>query len=323
VFVLSVFTISINLTPRSISSQPVEFPTLFPTNYPAPRQTYEVGVELTNNAMDLEEPDFSGFFPPVTETPYLMTPVGVQAGSGFLSDDFLQLPGYIISNVWFRVREDVNISVYAGGKRDSTRGIVIVVYYFLGNSETFQMEFSTPLDTGGVKIVDAYNDRLMLTSTTGVTFYFDVPSATFVSSLEEVVSTATIKPSASPKPSKTPNYTDDAPNNPWDVLNNSSVDMDLSYKLESNTDIDWFRFHTDYPGQITVSLSNLSANYDLYVYSATDKNLQLNSTNVDLADETVVIDNALPNDYYVCVVGVNGAFDLDHPYTLRKRPPQL
>ena len=72
---------------------------------------------------------------------------------------------------------------------------------------------------------------------------------------------------------------------------------------------------------VQIHLTDLPANYDLYVYGASDNTklgiVRGSSTNDDQADELVTLTNAPPNDYYVRVEGVDGAWDADHPYQLR------
>jgi Secretion system C-terminal sorting domain/Fibronectin type III domain len=77
----------------------------------------------------------------------------------------------------------------------------------------------------------------------------------------------------------------------------------------SPTDVDWYKL-TPNNSKITfvVTLSNLAADYDLYVY---DKTLRLvgSSQTTGISNEVVsIVSNSPKNTYYIKVVGKNGAY---------------
>ena len=80
-------------------------------------------------------------------------------------------------------------------------------------------------------------------------------------------------------------------------------------------------------GVIRVDLSSLPANYDLYLYSATDSQLQGDSKNAGTLAEQIILQNARVDDYYVRVVGADSSASSTLPYTLRveidRTPPAL
>lgn len=292
-------------------------PTRYPTNYPPFKQTYEVGLQQTINALALTPTPTGYSLPRITDTPFLMTPVGTPAGVGVITNDFIRLPDTIINNAWYETTGNNSAMVYAGAKKTNPSQGIIGVERFSSSGNAVTHWYLAPTNAGAVTIVGAQGERLTLSSRSGLTLYFDVPSESFVSSLVVVVPTATLVPTYTPRPSATLTYMDDAPNDPWYIRQNSLVNTNLNYKINSITDVDWFRFHTDYAGTIQVNLTTLPANYDLYVYSATDSSLQASSVNTGTTSEQVTLANAPANDYYVRVVGVAGAFNATTPYTLR------
>jgi len=111
-------------------------------------------------------------------------------------------------------------------------------------------------------------------------------------------------------------------NDVYEPNNNSSqakpINMGASIKanISSATDVDWF--NVTMPGNsnvvLTVSLSNLPADYDLYVYN---KNLVQVGSSTTTGNESVTF-NARGNNltYYIKVVGKNGVFNTSQCYTL-------
>lgn len=83
----------------------------------------------------------------------------------------------------------------------------------------------------------------------------------------------------------------------------------ISANISSTTDVDWFRVTLYSNATLNVTLSNLSADYDLYVYN---KNLMLvgSSTNMGTSNEVVIYNsNARNATYYIKVIGKNGAYN--------------
>jgi hypothetical protein len=99
------------------------------------------------------------------------------------------------------------------------------------------------------------------------------------------------------------------------TINTGSV---ISAGISNGADIDWFRVTTPNTNStnLTVSLSNLFADYDLYVYN---KSLKLigSSTASNLTSELVKYNsNARRATYYIMVKGKNGAFNNSYCYNL-------
>lgn len=126
-----------------------------------------------------------------------------------ISDEFrvkviVEKIGYVIENVWFGLRDGEKINVYAGiHSTDPAQGLVHV-FRFNGGTET---DYLTPIKAGSVHIVKGQNDRLVLLSTDGTTFYFDVPTLQFVNSLTGIAPTYTPTAVATLTPTRGPTYT--------------------------------------------------------------------------------------------------------------------
>ena len=115
---------------------------------------------------------------------------------------------------------------------------------------------------------------------------------------------------------------DDAPTYPTLNTPLSPINADLLYSINSAGDEDTFIFTTTVTGNVQISLTNLPANYDLYVYSPTQQEPIGTSIQAGTASETVSLVNAAPGVYFVQVVPVNNdTWDLNNPYTLRFDAP--
>jgi hypothetical protein len=91
----------------------------------------------------------------------------------------------------------------------------------------------------------------------------------------------------------------------------------ISANISSTTDVDWFRVTLYSNATLNVTLSNLSADYDLYVYGS---NLKLvgSSTATGTSNEVVVYNQRGRNGtyYYIKVIAKNGAYNISQCYNL-------
>lgn len=115
---------------------------------------------------------------------------------------------FSLRNAWYKLIDGgkMRVEVYAGsvpgpGGEYTDQGEIIVVIRQItvegGKSDIKVIHISrhlTPTKSGPVTIIDAVGERLILQSTTGVTFYFDVPSRQFVPSLTWISPIATPVP---------------------------------------------------------------------------------------------------------------------------------
>ena len=88
-------------------------------------------------------------------------------------------------------------------------------------------------------------------------------------------------------------------------------------RIGSATDVDWFKFtNTTTLKNIKVTLTNLPADYDLYLYNSAGT-LLYKSENGTTTAETVTYNAAPVATYYVKVMGYGGVFNASTCYTLR------
>jgi hypothetical protein len=135
--------------------------------------------------------------PPVTYPP-----------TGTVEDMYVKPSGQKLGmdalNGWRGLWDGKPVSVYAGATLPgSSQGVIII---FIDNFEAGQ--FFTPTKHGGLRVVSEQDNRLKLVSTDGSTYYFDIPSLSYVSSL------AAFAPSITPPPTRTPfppNYVTETP----------------------------------------------------------------------------------------------------------------
>ncbi|MBD1372811.1 M4 family metallopeptidase [Hazenella sp. IB182357] len=90
---------------------------------------------------------------------------------------------------------------------------------------------------------------------------------------------------------------------------------DYSAYIGSSSDVDWFKFSTGSTGSINLSLSNLPADYDLYLYNASGTVLS-NSENGNTSSESISYSSASAGTYYVKIAGYNGAKSTSQAYKL-------
>lgn len=87
----------------------------------------------------------------------------------------------------------------------------------------------------------------------------------------------------------------------------------IAAKIATSTDRDWFKFNTTSTKDITITLSNVPADYDMVIYRGTT---QVGiSENPYPYNESVFLDNAVAGTYYIYVYGWGGAYS-DYCYNL-------
>jgi hypothetical protein len=95
-----------------------------------------------------------------------------------------------------------------------------------------------------------------------------------------------------------------------------STGSSITAKIGTSTDVDWFSFiNTSTSKNIQVVLSNLPADYDLYLYNSAGT-LLTSSLSASTTSETVKYNNGAAGTYYVRVVGYNSAFSAVNCYSL-------
>ncbi len=95
-----------------------------------------------------------------------------------------------------------------------------------------------------------------------------------------------------------------------------AVNTDITAKIGTSTDVDWFKFTTTTTQKnIKVNLSNLPANYDLQLYDSKGVLLRT-SANTGTTAEQVIYNTTKSGTFYAKVYGVSGATN-SACYTLR------
>ncbi len=311
---------------RALGAPWFSSPTPFPTDYPQPKRTIVVAEQQTREAAILPPtPPRGAKLPgpyPTRMPEQEAGPQGTPAGAGVITDQvghpIEYYSGTFITarHAWYQRVDDGFIIVYSGHDAfDPSQGVVIVVR----SGTIFDpvgARIETPIKAGGLQMVDAVGERLILQSTQGQTFYFDVPGGRFAASLTEVVPTMTPPPTVTLGPPLPLLFSDDAPDTPGIVFEESPSDEDLHFFIYPSGDEDWFLFHTDIVADIEISLSELPADYALYVFRLSDAQLVGSATENGNEDKVVKLNNAAADDYLVRVVGIGGASDPHEPYEL-------
>lgn len=101
------------------------------------------------------------------------------------------------------------------------------------------------------------------------------------------------------------------PNNTFLSAKPISTNRTIMGILSSKTDLDFYQFaNTEGVRNLEISLRNLSADYDLYVYDRF-KQLIDYSTKTNLQDEKIIIQNAVITNYYIRVLSRQGENSAD------------
>lgn len=157
---------------------------LFLTGLPPEKQTAEVAVALTNQALVAETTPAS---PPILAT-YTAAPF--QSGI-FPNSTGPIVPTFASSSQWQGMIQGEEVVVYAGAKKDPTLATPILpigAVYVVVRAVTLQLrneaEYDAPNETGALTVVAEDNLRLTLRGDRGVTLYFDIPSRQFIDSLD-------------------------------------------------------------------------------------------------------------------------------------------
>lgn len=302
------------------------FPTGIPDSLPGPKAT-AVAAEIQTREAAAVIPLAEGALKPVGELPtripeQLAGPRGTPAGDGVLTDqvgdplEFFTGEFTPLGYAWYQHVGREFILVYAGEKaQDEEQGVVIVlrsgtIWHPIGSWH------ESPGHSGGLLISGSQGSRLILTSTSGETFFFDVPAGRFVDTLSDIVPTMTPGPTITPVPPSSQLVGDDAPNYPGLVLQRSPLNTELPLFIDPQGDEDWFLFQVDTPGKLTFTLAGLPQPYAIEVYRVLDY------LRVGLEDENNTIDKHIrlegtsPGSYLVRVWGIQNVWDDEHPYLL-------
>jgi hypothetical protein len=174
---------AIALTPSAVAAETAAAEAIYYTQQAISRATYQASTPL-----------------PTGKVIYL--PTGTM-DNGFYMDAG-KLLGIKALNGWSGIWDGKAIAIYAGATSDDPdQGVIAVAI----NSAPFG-NFPTPTKHGAVRVVSEQNNRLTLVSTDGTTYYFDIPSFSYVSSLTAFAPSITPPPTRTPFP---PNYVTETP----------------------------------------------------------------------------------------------------------------
>lgn len=96
-----------------------------------------------------------------------------------------------------------------------------------------------------------------------------------------------------------------------------ATNTNISAKIGTSTDKDWFRFTTTSSARnIRVTLDQLPADYDIRLYNSNGSQLAI-SQNGGTTAETIIRNTSSYGTYYLQVYGYNGAFNASTCYRLR------
>lgn len=84
--------------------------------------------------------------------------------------------------------------------------------------------------------------------------------------------------------------------------------------ISSSSDLDIYKFESPLSGKIQVALTNVNADYDLYLYNSQGQFIAKSETD-GVADETLTYEGS-KGLYYIKVAGYNGAYNASQPYSL-------
>ncbi len=109
---------------------------------------------------------------------------------------------------------------------------------------------------------------------------------------------------------------DDEPNSMSGATSTSALNADIARYINPAGDIDWFRFVTSGTSDITVTLTGLPGDYDLYVFDSAGVE-RAKSANGGTSSELAALAARPAGTYYVKVIGYGGACSASVPYVLR------
>jgi hypothetical protein len=210
-------TIAASPSPTS-SSQPTTTPSQEPTTvvpypYPNPYEFLTSTAAVRQTAAGPLETQKAIMLATYLATTPSPTPIRTFPPTGTREDMYVKPSGDKLGldaqNAWFGVLDGRPISVYAGALSGvPEQGAIYIFVEFPTGGVNEQI--LTPTQHGGVRVVGEHNNRLKLVSTDGTTYYFDIPTLGFVSSLTAIAPSATPSPTSVPyipPPTSTPGPT--------------------------------------------------------------------------------------------------------------------
>lgn len=196
-------------------------------------------------------------------------------------------------------------------KDDPAQSTIVLAINGLAKRNSITVMVKSPERAGRLQIVDAVDNHLILQSDQGQKLYFDVDAQVFVQSLDQSIATVTPLPTITISPLLDYIGTDDGRDIPGAVDDFSPANTDLSYFINSPTDVDWFRFQVLKPGSIKVALRQLPGSYGMFLFRL-DGQYTATKVGEDTApgrgNKLITLKDAEAGEYMLRVVSIDGSF---------------
>jgi hypothetical protein len=187
--------------PQQTATPPQPPTTVVPYPYPNPYEFLTSTAAVRQTAAGPLDTQWAIMLATYLATTPSPTPIRTFPPTGTREDMYVKPSGEKMGldaqNAWFGVLDGRPVSVYAGALSGvPEQGAIYIFVEFPTGGVNEQI--LTPTQHGGVRVVGEHNNRLTLVSADGTTYYFDIPTLGFVSSL------TAIAPSATPSPTSVP-----------------------------------------------------------------------------------------------------------------------
>jgi hypothetical protein len=198
-------------SPQQPATPPQEPTTEIPYPYPNPFEFFTSTAAARQTAAGPLNTQYAIMLATDLATTPSPTPPRTFSPTGTLEGERVKPSGKTMGldaqNAWYGLLDGRPVSVHAGAlSEDSSQGAIFISAKLLGPGVNELI--LTPTKHGGVRVVSEHNNRLTLVSTDGTTYYFDIPSLSYVSSLTVFAPSITPPPARTPIP---PNYVTETP----------------------------------------------------------------------------------------------------------------
>ena len=186
-----------------------------------------------------------------------------------------------------------------------------ITWTAVAGAQGYKLQYKASTATTFTLATSTSNSFVMTGLTAGTTYSYQVQTVCSSSLLSPMTTAATFTTIASSV--CTDNYEANETRTAAKAINTGAS---ITAKIGTSTDVDWFSFaNTSSAKNIQVVLSNLPADYDLYLYNSAGT-LLTSSLSASTTSETVKYNNGAVGTYYVRVIGYNSAFSAVNCYSL-------
>jgi hypothetical protein len=184
-----------------IGSETLDISTVLPTasEVTASSETPDISATQTQDIIATLASDKQNIAATLTNRPPIATPV--LGPTGIVEDNYVRFSGSKLGldtqNGWSGIVDGNPVGIWAGSLiGDPQQGALHLMLTLPYRS--YQERFLTDGKHGALRVIAEQNNRLTVVSGDGTTYYFDVPARRFVSSLNDIVPTATPLPTYTP-----------------------------------------------------------------------------------------------------------------------------